>query len=365
VGVTPEHVHSGRIAYFDGWRGLSILLVLVGHFLGETRLGLSSLGVELFFVLSGRLMADILFAERYPLPDFFKRRISRVYPGLLVFVLVTWVATAMTHAGLAFKAQAVAAALTFTLNYAIVLHHGVQAIENLWSLCIEEHAYLFLGVVALLSRRWRFDPLWLVAGAALASMLDALVSSLLLRQPGLSVYWRTDAHVCSILWAVAAFLVLRDLKAWGAASPLLLAGAVAAAAGSEALKFAVVPILAGVSITALGEAPRILRAALSFRPLTQLGVWSYSVYLWQQPFSRMARDGDLPAWAALAAGLACGVASFYLVEQPARRFLNAAWRARPARDRSGFPLTPTLRPEPEGLAAAPAPDKPFALGEPG
>jgi peptidoglycan/LPS O-acetylase OafA/YrhL len=345
-------VHSGRIAWFDGWRGLSILLVLVGHFMGETQLGLSSLGVELFFVLSGRLMADILFAERYPLPAFFKRRISRIFPGLAVFVLVTWITTA--HTGYAFKVEAVAAALSFTLNYAIVLHHGVQAIENLWSLCVEEHAYLYLGLVALASRRWRFDPLWLVLAAAAASMLDALASSLLLHQPGLSVYWRTDAHVCSILWAVAAFLALKDPRAWGAVSPLLLIGAVAAAAGSEPLKFAVVPILAGVSISALGDAPEFLRRALSFRPLTRLGVWSYSIYLWQQPFSRLAHDRALPSWAALGFGVAAGVASFYLIEQPARRFLNAKWRA------AGIQLAPA--PRPEVPAAAAVADNPLALG---
>jgi peptidoglycan/LPS O-acetylase OafA/YrhL len=360
VDATPEHVHSGRIAYFDGWRGLSILLVLVGHFLGETQLGLSSLGVELFFVLSGRLMADILFAERYPLPDFFRRRISRIFPGLAVFVLASWIGTAGT--ALAFKPQAVVAALTFTLNYAIVLHHGVQAIENLWSLCVEEHAYVFLGFVAFLARRWRFDPLWLVLGAAAASMVDALVSSLAFHQPGLTVYWRTDAHVCSILWAVAAFLALKDLKGWGAASPLLLVGAVAAAAGPEPLKFAVVPLLAGVSVCALGEAPQVVRAVLSFRPLTQIGVWSYSIYLWQQPFSRVARDGALPPWTALALGIACGISSFYLVEQPARRFLNEKWRT------GRTPALAGLQPAPaaEGLAAATgATDKPFALGGPG
>lgn len=324
----PEHVHNGRIAYFDGWRGLSILLVLVGHFLGETRLQLSTLGVELFFVLSGRLMGDILFAERYPLPAFFRRRISRIYPALVVFVLLTWIAT--QHSSLGFKAPAVAAALTFTLNYAIVVHHGVQAIENLWSLCVEEHAYALLGLVAFASRRWRFEPLRLIALAALLSMLDAVVSVLVFHQGGRCVYWRTDAHVCSILWAAAVYLWLQRRRVWPLLPVALFAGVFAFAATPDTLKFAIVPILAALAICTLGQAPAVVRAVFSWGPLTRMGIWSYSVYLWQQPFSRLARDGVLPGWLALLLGVLFGVVSFYVIEQPARRFLNAKWRGAPA-----------------------------------
>ncbi|TIU24619.1 MAG: acyltransferase, partial [Mesorhizobium sp.] len=75
-----------RLAYLDGWRGLSIALVLIGHFFPVPGINLGVLGVEFFFVLSGRLMGEILFIERFPLKKFFKRRFSRIYPALLVFV---------------------------------------------------------------------------------------------------------------------------------------------------------------------------------------------------------------------------------------------------------------------------------------
>ncbi|MER9742940.1 acyltransferase family protein [Mesorhizobium sp. M0187] len=56
-----------RLAYLDGWRGLSIALVLIGHFFPVPGINLGVLGVEFFFVLSGRLMGEILFIERFPL----------------------------------------------------------------------------------------------------------------------------------------------------------------------------------------------------------------------------------------------------------------------------------------------------------
>ncbi|MER8439084.1 hypothetical protein NKH36_02770 [Mesorhizobium sp. M1312] len=50
-----------RLAHLDGWRGLSIVLVLIGHFFPVPGINLGVMGVEFFFVLSGRLMAEILF----------------------------------------------------------------------------------------------------------------------------------------------------------------------------------------------------------------------------------------------------------------------------------------------------------------
>ena len=100
-----EHVQQrSRLAYLDGWRGLSITLVLIGHFFPVPGINLGVLGVEFFFVLSGRLMAEILFIERYPLKKFFKRRFSRIYPALLVYVLVTMVA--LSGSFIAFKWKA-------------------------------------------------------------------------------------------------------------------------------------------------------------------------------------------------------------------------------------------------------------------
>ena len=67
---------------------MAVALVLAGHFgLDEVRPGVSVMGVDFFFVLSGRLMAEILFVQRAHLPTFFFKRFSRVYPGLLFFVV--------------------------------------------------------------------------------------------------------------------------------------------------------------------------------------------------------------------------------------------------------------------------------------
>ena len=324
--ATERHVHSGRITYLDGWRGLSLLLVLVGHFTPDNGLNLATFGVELFFVLSGRLMADILFVERSPLPRFFKRRVSRIFPGMAAFVLIVW---ATAHGSpYAFKLSAVAFALTFTLNYAMVLHHWVQAIENLWSLCIEEHSYLLLGALALLARRRGFDARWAIGALAALSIVDAFVSALLLHQDYRHVYWRTDAHLSSIFLGGLAYLTLRRWKGPSWVPVALFAAGAVVSLGPDVVRYSLGTACLAGALAMMDQAPKPLLTALSWRPLMSLGLWSYSIYLWQQPFFRLHFDGVLPAWAAAVAAILCGLASFHLIEQPARRFLNAHWKSR-------------------------------------
>src|SRR4051794_29870058 len=164
--TTADRSARTRLVYLDGWRGLSIALVLIGHFFPVPGINLGVLGVEFFFVLSGRLMGEILFIERYPLKKFFKRRFSRIYPALLVFVAVAMVALSGTF--IAFKWKAALTALTFTYNYAGILVTRAGALDHIWSLCVEEHAYVILALIsATVARRDRVIPL-LLALALLA-----------------------------------------------------------------------------------------------------------------------------------------------------------------------------------------------------
>ena len=66
-----------------------------------------------------------------------------------------------------------------------------------------------------------------------------------------------------------------------------------------------------------GWVPKILNS----RPMVLLGLWSYSVYLWQQPpLNRQVQDSWLTAFPANLLGcLALAGTSYYLVEQPALR----------------------------------------------
>ena len=68
--------NSQHFDYLDGWRGLAIIFLLIGHFYPVPGINFGHFGVNLFFVLSGLLMSRLLFVKSVPIPLFYKRRIS-------------------------------------------------------------------------------------------------------------------------------------------------------------------------------------------------------------------------------------------------------------------------------------------------
>lgn len=81
-------VPAGHLRFLDGWRGLCILLVIGGHFLAGFA-PLADIGVQFFFALSGRLMAEILLMKKQAAGLFIRRRIARIVPALATYVVIT------------------------------------------------------------------------------------------------------------------------------------------------------------------------------------------------------------------------------------------------------------------------------------
>ena len=146
----PLLVEKDRILIWDGWRGMAILMVLCGHFFDIKWLWEDRMGVDVFFVLSGMLMSGILFEKRMSLRDFYIRRFSRIYPAFLVFVLSMFAVGIVFS--IDFKWSELVASLFFLRTY-LPADPGIWSsglpTGHLWSLNVEEHAYLFLSAVTL------------------------------------------------------------------------------------------------------------------------------------------------------------------------------------------------------------------------
>ena len=346
-----------NIPYLDGWRGLAIASLLVGHFFPVPGINFGALGVNLFFVLSGFLMARILFVRPMPIRVFYRRRIARVFPSVYFFVPTIVVVYALS--GLPLDGAEIAAAVTFTTNYfpgqpgAAVMPFG-----HIWSLCVEEHSYVVLAFVAIACRARK-------AGARTAVGLLALAWA------GFGLwYWFTypRANVAFDRWLhteVAAFgifaaaylLLLFDGKAIRRVPLAAFAalGAIGVAAHWWRVPLPVTTI-AGVGAFALAvnllhAAPRIVHAALSVAPLRMLGIWSFSLYLWQQPFYLLVGRDSMHPLVGVGLALMVGVPSYYLLERPARSWLNRRWGS-PDREGPAGEI-PTLAPAPARVDVAP------------
>jgi peptidoglycan/LPS O-acetylase OafA/YrhL len=142
----------------DGLRAVSVLCVL-GYHTFLTPFG-GFLGVDVFFVLSGFLITNLLLAERAAtgtlnLRRFYARRARRLVPGLLVAVVVFVLVSAVAdRSGFADDVLAAAAGATYITNILVAITPiWLPAVGHLWSLAAEEQFYLLWPVVLITAMR--------------------------------------------------------------------------------------------------------------------------------------------------------------------------------------------------------------------
>lgn len=331
-----------RISELDGWRGIAIAIVLLSHFgtfanhLPFNRVLLGRMGVDFFFVLSGLLMSNILFVKRTPLKTFYQRRISRIFPVFITFVTVVYVGGWLLSR--AEESANYVSTLFFLRSYVPAepsIWRTDLPVSHLWSLNIEEHCYVVLSLITLIGalKSREYFALFALAFASI------VIRYLYVRYPELTsdpFGVRTEAAAAHLMLSAGYFLV-RDrfvpfVKSW----MLPVALAVGIASYTEyapwQASFIVAPFAFAFAVNHVAQSPRWLIAFFSFKPLQLLGIWSYSIYLWQEPFYKASQlgylsfDGQSLVW--LAAAVSVGVMSFYRLENPVRRYLNDRWASK-------------------------------------
>jgi peptidoglycan/LPS O-acetylase OafA/YrhL len=150
-----------RFPVLDGWRGISILLVLAGHLfpLGPKSLNvnecIAALGMAIFFTLSGFLITTTLL-HRTSVSEFLMRRLCRIVPLAWAFTIV---ALLVAHA----PAADYIAQLLFFSN--VPPFWLTDHTSHLWSLCVEMQFYVGIAVVV---RAFGRRGLWAVPVLCLA-----------------------------------------------------------------------------------------------------------------------------------------------------------------------------------------------------
>lgn len=326
-----------RFTYFpqlDGFRGLAIILVLVGHY-DLSRLGpLGGFGVLCFFVLSGFLITGLLCQEKatsgeIDLKRFYLRRALRILPAFLVFLITAAVLIA-THRITDVPWYTVLISFLYLNN---IFGRG-ESLGHLWSLALEEQFYalwpgtfkklgerraLQLAVVAVIS-------ISVIRAAAIRLNLFDYYSSVFYERP----WFRFDSILigcCMAIWLNKRILAsaVDNARRWMSPSVLLPVALIWTlwAERFPSLRpfyLTIQMVLAAamllhVVIVPEGIWPRIFSHA-SFR---FIGTISYSVYLWQQIFM----ISNVPDWGWIRifpfnvlASVFAGVASHYLIERP-------------------------------------------------
>ena len=207
---------AARATYLDGWRGTAIVALLIGHFVGGFGLdpwsgfNAGRLGVELFFVLSGLLMANLLFVRQVAIPDFYKRRIARIFPALYAYLLIVTIGLAVVFHS--FDGRSITAVFLLGFNY----YGGAAGVDtavpyqHIWSLCIEEHSYILLSLIAIASRRFRVKDHALIAVGVVVSWVFVAAYTAFTNWDYYGLFWRTEARLGSVFCSAWLVCWLRD-----------------------------------------------------------------------------------------------------------------------------------------------------------
>lgn len=336
--LTSFPATAGNVPGLDGMRALSILAVIASHLVSAAIPG--GHGVFLFFIISGFLITRLLFAEAkrtgsVNLPQFYLRRVFRLYPVILVYVLAVCVFYALR--GPVDWMEPLAALFYFS-NY-LVAHRNLTGgefqmpFQIFWSLSVEEHFYLVFPLLfATLLAPVRIA--WLAVATCVAVLALRIGAAAL--NPDIVgthfLYMRTEFRIDSIAFGVllAALCEIPRAHRWlriachpAAFGSALVIGLAAIVVGDDwfanVLRYSILGPAIVVVMTGLifGSYPP-LQWLLALPPIEWVGKLSYSLYVWHIPAGMIAGamvGGEAGMALSLVLTLGISAASYYGVEQ--------------------------------------------------
>lgn len=347
------------IASLDGLRALAVIAVIAYHLnLPFAQGGL--LGVTVFFVLSGYLITGLLTEEyrttrRINLPQFWLRRVRRLFPAIvLVIVVVAALCVLFNHALLTKMRPDIIPSLFWFQNWWYIFR-GLSYFDALgdpsplthfWSLAIEEQFYVIWPLILLLLFKVGANSK-VVRRICLALALASAAWMAVLFDPNVDptrVYYGTDTRAFSLL--IGAWLsfvwpgyalseestrgvspeFIRIMDGVGTAALLGVVIMMVLVSGFSEFMYRggilLCSILTALVIAVLVHPRSALARFASLPPFVWIGKRSYGMYLWHYPIILLLNplnnvDGGYAWWIIIVA-----VALIFLVSELSYRFVE-------------------------------------------
>ena len=362
----------------QGLRAIAVILVLLFHF--ETRLRGGYLGVDMFFVISGFVIAsstlrEIDRTEMFSWSAFLHRRIRRLLPGTALVVVTTAVLSMLLLSPFGPQqetAKMLLSTATYTSNFVLMpqsyfsLDPKANPLLHMWSLAVEEQFYFVwpIAIIVFVGVRRRVHAqvfkiiMWTVVTVALlASCWLFLMSAIRGSQVTEYRWFRpliqrsvTPEHFAfyspfTRAWEFIAGVVVALLIRQRIASLVLRAGSLFTCCGAALVVFGVawaskfpevqheatwstntsatLSVVIGTALWVFGGSnDKFLKQLISIRPLTLMGDYSYSIYLLHWPIWVLLitsfKQSNTVVALAFALSLGLGWLQFRFVEEPIR-----------------------------------------------
>jgi peptidoglycan/LPS O-acetylase OafA/YrhL len=339
----------------DGIRAFAVTAVIINHFNKEL-LPSGYLGVDIFFVVSGFVITSSLAGRPSKnlgdfLVGFYTRRIKRLIPALVLFVIVTSFLICLFNPSPSDSLKTGIASLFGHSNLYLLKQStdyfaastDFNVFTHTWSLGVEEQFYFlfpflvwFTGFSRLANKGSR--NLFLVMGTLSIASLIAFVYGYNTNQS--AAYFLMPTRLWEMGSGCLLFLGLkhsnRFLRALEKFPPLIATGAIIAVLFAP-LQFAVqttfaIVVLTAVLITCLRSGTTAYKLFTHPR-VVYIGLISYSLYLWHWGVLSISRwTIGIHWWSVpfqIALMLLLSIASYRYVETPLRRsdWSSVRWKS--------------------------------------
>ncbi len=377
AATTPTKKHRPAL---DGVRALAIVLVMTFHGLDQQPAG-GFYSVDVFFVLSGYLITGLLFQEdrkwgNLDLASFYVRRARRLLPALAAVVIgITLICPLVVDqtAKATMRSDGLATIFYFANWHFITTDQSYfqqfgdpSPYRQMWTLAIEEQFYIVLPVTMLillrLTRRHRRALAWIFFGMAAASALW-MAHLFTPGQDPSRMYYGTDCRAQDLLLgsALAVWMAtanrrrltrnLRRVNVIGLAACAVMVAFFLFVSDGNLLTYHggfFLFVLATCVVIAVVELDQdgIVATIFGYRPFAWVGKISYGLYLWHWPVFVMVSPqhtdlSGVPLFVVrFALSFALGTTSFYLLEEPIRRYGVKRWFGRTVGIISGYAVLP-------------------------
>lgn len=356
-GITGAPSLQNYSPEIDGLRAVAVLSVILFH-IDKTWIPGGFVGVDIFFVISGYLISLHILRDMergcFSLTEFYRRRVKRIVPAMLVVVAVTLVLTQLVFRPEDAKACAISAvsSLLSLANVFFWLYKNTSyfaassnqiPLLHLWSLGVEEQFYIFWPIVLMLVYRKALSLEAKGKGQAIfiGSVILIAIGSFCLGEYFFDyspkfVYYMLPTRAGELLiGALAAFIVLRCQPAipMGVATVVAVLGMLLIGSSLFLLSeeqvfpgFRAVPPTLGTAMLILSGYYRnsLPIRLLKLQPLAFIGLISYSAYLWHWPLLAFYHYGhtelsSLAKAVIFVLTILLAWASYRWIECPARR----------------------------------------------